>query len=48
MTRLLKRVAAVALGGVFALSAVSFGDFLSCNTIVGARIEERQERRRSR
>ena len=40
MTHLIKRFAALLLGGMFAVTAVSFGDFLTCNTNDGARIEE--------
>jgi len=31
MTWFVKRLAAIALGGMFALSAVSFADFLACS-----------------
>ncbi|HVI89198.1 MAG TPA: hypothetical protein VM659_12895 [Dongiaceae bacterium] len=31
MTRFIKRFAGIALGGMFALSAVSFADFLACS-----------------
>jgi len=40
MTRFIRRFAALVLGGMFAMAAVSFGDFLACNTNDGARIEE--------
>lgn len=48
MTRLLKRLAAILLGSMFAMTAVSFGDFLACNSEPGARIEDERGRQPGR
>lgn len=39
MSKLIKRLAAIAMSGMFAVSAVTFEDFLACGSSDGASIE---------
>lgn len=39
----IKRIAAIALGGMFALSAVSFADFLACSYGNGVAITDNRK-----
>ena len=50
MSKLIKRLAAIAMSGMFAFSAVSFADFLACGSNEGVGIEDqtRQQPRRAR
>ena len=40
MTRLLRRLAPIAIGGMFAFGAVSFADFFTCGSGEGAGISD--------